>query len=214
MFLVPPSVQLCKICEIRRPRRYCPGVGGDICPLCCGNEREVTVNCPLDCVYLREARSREKLPDVDPRTFPNADIKISEDFLRRNEALLITTAAAVARASLETEGAVDSDAREALDAMIRTYRTLQSGLYYESRPDNTLAASIQAKVKEAIEDLQRRASETGVTIRDAEILGVLAFVQRLGIQHTNGRPKGRAFIHFLQQFFPAQQPDSGLIATG
>ncbi len=203
MFPVPASVQPCKICEVRRPRRYCPGVGGDICPLCCGNEREVTVNCPLDCVYLREARSREKLPDVDPRTFPNADIKISEDFLRRNEALLITTAAALARASLDTDGAVDTDTREALDSMIRTYRTLQSGLYYESRPDNILAASVQSGVKEAIEQLQQRATESGLTIRDAEVLGVLAFLQRLGIQHSNGRPKGRAFIHFLQQFFPA-----------
>jgi hypothetical protein len=211
---VPGSVQPCKICNVRRPRRYCPGVGGDICPLCCGNEREVTVNCPLDCVYLREARSREKLPDVDPRTFPNADIKISEDFLRRNEALLITTAAAVARASLETEGAVDSDTREALDSMIRTYRTLQSGLYYESRPDNILAASVQSGVKEAIEQLQQRATESGITIRDSEVLGVLTFLQRLGIQHSNGRPKGRAFIQFLQQFFPAQEQGSGLIATG
>lgn len=214
MFRVPGSAQPCKICGVRRPRRYCPGVGGDICPLCCGNEREVTVNCPLDCVYLREARSREKLPDVDPRTFPNADIKVSEDFLRRNEALLIATAAALARASLDTQGAVDSDTREALDSMIRTYRTLQSGLYYESRPDNILAASVQRGVKEAIEQLQQQASESGVTIRDAEVLGVLAFLQRLGIQHTNGRPKGRAFIHFLQQFFPAEEQNSGLIATG
>jgi hypothetical protein len=174
----------------------------------------VTVNCPLDCVYLREARSREKLPDVDPRTFPNADIKISEDFLRRNEGLLITTAAALARASLETDGAVDTDTREALDSMIRTYRTLQSGLYYESRPDNILAASVQSGVKEAIEQLQQRATESGTTIRDAEVLGVLAFLQRLGIQHSNGRPKGRAFIHFLRQFFPAEDEGSGLIAAG
>ena len=214
MFPVPAPVQLCKICQLRRPRRYCPGVGGDICPLCCGNEREVTVNCPLECVYLREARSREKLPDVDPRQFPNADIRISEDFLRRNEALLITIAGAVARSSLETTGVVDSDTREALDSMIRTYRTLQSGLYYESRPDNVLAAGVQRDVKEQIDTLQQRATEAGVAIRDADILGVLVFLQRLGIQHSNGRPKGRAFIHFLQQFFPADTPGSGLIATG
>lgn len=211
---MPGSVQPCKICNVRRPRRYCPGVGGDICPLCCGNEREVTVRCPLECAYLREARSREKLPEVDPRTFPNSDIKISEDFLRQNEALLITTAAALARASLDTEGAVDSDTREALDSMIRTYRTLQSGLYYESRPDNVLAASVQSGVKEAIEKLLQHAGESGMTIRDAEVLGVLTFLQRLGIQHSNGRPKGRAFIHFLQQFFPAEAEGSGLIATG
>jgi hypothetical protein len=204
----------CKICGIRRPRRYCPGLAGDICPLCCGNEREVTVNCPLECVYLKEARSREKLPDVDPRQFPNADIHVSEDFLRRNEGLLIAVAAAFARSSLDTQGVVDNDSREALDALIRTYRTLQSGLYYESRPENILAANVQRDVQQAIENLQKRASEAGFTIRDADVLGVLVFLQRLGIQHDNKRPKGRAFIHFLQQFFPSPAPDTGLIATG
>ena len=52
--------QPCAICHTRRPRRYCPGVRGHICPVCCGTERENTVSCPLDCPYLREARVREK----------------------------------------------------------------------------------------------------------------------------------------------------------
>ena len=55
----------CAICQIRRPRRFCPGVRGDICSLCCGTEREVTVNCPLDCEYLQEARKHEKLSEFD-----------------------------------------------------------------------------------------------------------------------------------------------------
>jgi hypothetical protein len=154
------------------------------------------------------------LPDVDPAQFPNADIRVTEDFLRRNEALLISVAAALARTSLETEGVVDTDTRDALDSLVRTYRTLQSGLYYESRPDNVLAARVQSAVQESIEKLRTRATEAGVAIRDADVLGVLAFLQRLGIQHSNGRPKGRAFIHFLQQFFPAAPAGSGLIATG
>ena len=50
----------CALCETRRPRRFCPGVRGDICTLCCGSEREVSVACPLDCEYLREAHKHEK----------------------------------------------------------------------------------------------------------------------------------------------------------
>ena len=50
----------CAICETRRPRRFCPGVRGDICSICCGTEREVTVDCPLDCEYLQEARRHDK----------------------------------------------------------------------------------------------------------------------------------------------------------
>ncbi len=211
---MPTSALPCKICLTRRPRRYCPGVEGDICPICCGTEREVTVNCPLECPYLKEARSREKHPDVDPRQFPNADIRVTEDFLRRNEPVLIMIAGALAKASIETRSVLDNDAREALDSLVRTYRTLQSGLYYESRPDNVLAAGLQRDVQASIADLRKRATEAGAAIRDADLLGVLVFLQRLEIQHNNGRPKGRAFIHFLQQFFPAANREGGLIATG
>ena len=199
---------LCRICNKRRPRRYCPGVSGDICPICCGTEREVTVNCPLECSYLQDARLREKLPDVDPRTFPNADIRVDEEFLRRNEPLLILLASDIAKAALD-ESAYDSDVREALDGLVRTGRTLQSGLIYESRPDNLIAARIQAAVQDDLAKLRERAAEHGQNIPDNAILGVSAFLQRLEIQHNNGRPKGRAFIDFLRQFFhPAAAPAS------
>jgi predicted component of viral defense system (DUF524 family) len=175
----------------------------------------VTVSCPLDCPYLQEARSREKLPDVDPRKFPNSDIRVSEDFLRRNEFLLIALAASLAKFASETTGVVDSDTRDALDSLVRTYRTLQSGLYYESRPDNVLAARLQAAVQNDLDEIRKRAAETAVSIRDADVLGVLAFLQRLEIQHNNGRPKGRAFIQFLHGFFPEAEAGDGqgLIVT-
>ena len=57
---------LCAICGVRKARRFCPGVRGNICTLCCGTEREVTVDCPLDCEYLQEAHRQ----DVDTRSSP------------------------------------------------------------------------------------------------------------------------------------------------
>ena len=196
----------CKICETRKPRRHCPGVGADICSICCGNEREVTVNCPLNCEYLMEARLHEKLQPVNPEQVPNQDIRVSEDFLREHEPLLIFMGAKLLDASLETAGAVDSDVREALDSLIRTYRTLQSGLYYESRPNNLVAAAIHQKIQDAIQELRKELSEKGSTaIRDAEILGVLVFLERVGMHQNNGRPKCRSFIDYLRAHFPQKQ---------
>jgi hypothetical protein len=196
----------CKICETRKPRRHCPGVGGDICSICCGNEREVSVNCPLDCEYLMEARLHEKLPPVNPEQIPNLDIRVSEDFLREHEPLLIFMGAKLLEASLDTAGAVDSDVREALDSLIRTYRTLQTGLYYESRPNNLVAAAIHQKIQDGVIFLRKELSEKGSTaIRDAEILGVLVFLERVGLHQNNGRPKGRSFIDYLRAHFPQQQ---------
>ena len=199
----------CKICGIRKPRRHCPGVAGDICSICCGNEREVTVNCPLDCAYLMEARLHEKPLVMNPEQIPNRDVRVSEEFLREHEPLLIFLGAKLLESSLETAGAVDSDVREALESLIRTYRTLQSGLYYESRPANLVAAAIHQKVQDSIQELRKELSEKGSTaIRDAEILGVLVFLERISLLQNSGRPKGRSFIDYMRANFPQKQESS------
>src|SRR5256885_13117852 len=97
---------VCKICETRRAKRACPAVGGDICSICCGREREVTLNCPLDCVYLQEARKHERAVPVNPDEFPNQDIRVTDKFLRDNETLLVAMGRAALQAGLETPGAV------------------------------------------------------------------------------------------------------------
>jgi hypothetical protein len=194
----------CRICEKRRPRRYCPGVSGDICAVCCGTQREVTVNCPLDCPYLREARKHDPVPDVDPRQFPNMDIRVDEAFLRRNEPVLLVIASNIARAALETHGTVDSDVKDALDALVRNWRTLQSGLIVDVRPDNLVAARLYAAVQDTVEEVRKRLGDEAHHVRDSDVLGVLAFLQRMEIQHNNGRRKGRAFIDFLCGFFPTE----------
>ncbi len=162
------------------------------------------MRCPLECDYLEEARRREEPPIADPATFPNSDIRVTEKFLHDNEKLLLYLSASLLEAALSTPNLVDSDLKDALDALVRTYRTRESGLYYESRPDNLLAASvvqaIQASVKDLRDDIaQKRGSSS---VRDLDILGVLVFLQRMEIQQNNGRKLGRAFVDFLRSFFP------------
>lgn len=195
----------CAICHVRRPKRFCPGVRGDICTTCCGTEREVTVDCPLDCEYLREAHQHEKVERADPRQFPNQDIRVTEEFLRDHEPLLLYLARSVLDAALATHGAVDFDVREALEALVRTYRTLQSGVYYETRPDNPIAANICRLVQTAIAEFRKQETERGgmAQTRDADILGLLVFLQRLELDNNNGRKRGRAYLDFLRGFFPA-----------
>lgn len=197
----------CAICEVRRPRRYCPGVRGEICTVCCGTEREITVDCPFDCPYLQDARKHERLPPLDPAQLPNQDINVTEDFLRENEELLTFTAQALLDAVRNTPGAIDYDVREALDALIRTYRTLQSGVYYETRPNNPLAANIGASLQQALgRHRETERERLGITkTRDADVLGVFAFLQRLELDRNNGRRRGRAFLDFLGTSFGAME---------
>lgn len=202
----------CKVCETKKARRHCPGVEGEICPQCCGEQRENTIDCPLECPHLREARRRERVPELDASQLPNMDVKLSEKFIREHEPLVFMLALSLRR-SMQSERAVDADAREAIEAAIKTLKTRESGLIYESRPQNPYAASIQDRLTTTIREFEKGvAAEAGITVRDADVLGALVFLQRLEYQHNNGRRRGRAFLDFLMHYIPEPETPSSLIA--
>ena len=195
----------CKLCEKKRAKRHCPGVNGEICPSCCGAERENSIDCPPDCDFLRESRLHQAPVDLDPDALPNSDIKLNEEFISQQEGLITWLSLALSQA-IENARAVDNDAREALAALIQTYRTMESGLIYETKSPNVYATRIQTDLKHSIEDLRKRlAEETGMhQLRDSDVLKTLVFLQRLELQHSNGRRRGRAFFDFLRTYFPAE----------
>jgi hypothetical protein len=189
----------CKLCGKRPARRFCPGERGDICAVCCGQERENTIACPLDCEHLIEARQHERAPELDPRSIPNADVRVTEEFLQAQSPLVMATSQMLFQAAMETPDAIDIDVREALGALIRTFRTLDSGLVYETRPANPMAASIQGRFLASLEELRKQVAErSGVhSIRDKDVMGVLVFWERMELQWNNGRRRSRAFISWL-----------------
>jgi hypothetical protein len=195
----------CAICEVRRPRRICPGVRGEICSICCGTEREVTVYCPLDCEYLRDARKHDRPVPIDPATAGDPDIRITEDMLEQNGDLLGFLAERLIGAALATPGAVDFDIREALQALIRTFRTLASGLYYQTVPQNPLAAGLFRALERGSEEYRKQeTANLGMTrTRDSDILAMLVFLERMELDRNNGRRRGRAFLDYLRQSYPA-----------
>lgn len=159
------------------------------------------MSCPLDCPYLGDARQHEKLVEPEPEQLPNRDIELSEHFLDEHNALVNFTCVSLLDAALKTPGAVDSDIREALESLIRTYRTRQSGLYYETRPANLLAAAIHQLMQQHYQEYQERQRErTGLSgAREADILGALVFCQRMALNHNNGRRLGRTFLGLLRE---------------
>jgi hypothetical protein len=200
---------LCKRCGQRRARRACPALQADICSICCGTEREVSISCPLECEYLREAHLREKSLPVDPKDAAHKDIEVSEEFIREHEEFLLFSIYSLLQSSLRTPGAVDTDALEALDALIKTYRTAESGLIYESRPENMVAAAVLRGFSDSLADYEkiRAEREDATPLRDKDVLGILVFLSRFGQQNLNGRPKGRLFLDVLSRMTPEQRID-------
>jgi len=205
----------CAICQTRKEKRFCPAVHGRICPQCCGEQREVTLDCPSDCPYLQQARQHEKPRSVETldRTalFPN--VEIGDQFLYEQEHLILGLSFALAKSAKADRSIRDSDLISALTALAGSYETLAtSGLHYGNAGTNithqAIAAEIENMVKEYREAEQKHAGHT--RLRDSDVLRALVFLLRLGLTRTSGRPKARAFVEFLFQQFP--KPRSAIAA--
>jgi hypothetical protein len=206
----------CAICKTRREKRYCPGVQGEICTLCCGTQREETIDCPLDCEYLQLAHEHEDLTK-DPAGMPNRDFAIPKDFVHKNVELITAIELAILEAALE-RNAVDFDVREALEGLVRTYQTLGSGLYYESRPSNLMAAAIFDGVQQRVTEIRKLESEQGLhKLQNSQILTALVFLHQLEYALSNQRKRGRGFVASLyetmEQSLEAQPASSPLIIS-
>lgn len=197
----------CAICETRKEKRFCLAVHGRICPQCCGEQREVTLDCPSDCTYLQQARAHEKPRSAeelkDAELFLAVDV--SDQFLYEREHLLIGISYALAKSARADRSLNDGDVLAALTSLTKSYETrVNSGLHYESPTaslsQQAVAAEVQKMVKEYSEAEHKHFGYT--RLKDSEILRALVFLVRMGHGRTSGRPKSRAFIDFLLAQFP------------
>ena len=200
----------CAICEVRKEKRFCPAVHGRICPQCCGEQREVTLDCPSDCPYLRQAREHER-----PRSSDQVDpaglflqIEVSDQYLYEKEHLLTGLTYALSKAARADSSLHDQDLIAALSALTkRCERLVNSGLHYEqpltSDSQRRAAAEIENMVKEYREAEQKHTGYS--SLRDSDVLKALVFLVRLAHGRTSGRPKSRAFVEFLFAQFPEKE---------
>jgi hypothetical protein len=197
----------CAICEIRKEKRFCPAVHGRICPQCCGEQREVTLDCPSDCPYLRQARQHEK-PRAADQLDPVAlflQVEISDQFTYEREHLLMGLTYALDKAARADRNLNDADLISALSAMCASReRLMTTGLHYEQPLTSSAQLAVAAQVEEMLKQY-REAEQKHMgysSLRDGDVLKALVFLVRLGIGRTSGRPKSRAFIDFIFDQFP------------
>jgi hypothetical protein len=205
----------CVICEKRKEKRFCLAVHGRICPQCCGEQREVTLDCPRECVYLQQAREHEKprqLEELDRSAlFPQ--IEIPEKFVYEHEHLMMGLSYALFNSANNDHSLMDADLISALSALVASYETLvNSGLHYEapiaSMGRQAVAAEVQKMVKEFREAEQKHLGYS--RLKDTDVLRALVFLVRMAYGRTSGRPKSRAFIDFLFAQFPEKPASTGV----
>jgi len=195
----------CPICEKRKAERFCPAKAEKICAVCCGKEREVSIDCPSDCAYLIAAHRYESDHPRDiPADTPLLDETIPKDVVHTHQQLMAALAFSIAKFCAAQPGAVDNDILAALEALAQTHKTLSSGLIYEKPPQAPLPRELYAALMAFIDEINKQQAERGASasFRDTEIFYLLVFLYRMGLLRTNGRPRSRLFIEFLRGQFP------------
>jgi hypothetical protein len=200
----------CAICQMRKEKRFCPAIHDRICAQCCGEKREVTLDCPSDCPYLRQAREHEKprsTDQIDPAAV-FLQVEIPDQFLYEREHLLMGLTYALAKAARADRALNDQDLISALSALATNYfRLVNSGLHYgqpiTSASQQRVATEIENMLKEYREAEQKHVGYS--SLRDSDILRALVFLVRLAHSRTSGRPRSRAFEEFLFAQFPEKE---------
>ena len=197
---------ICSICEKRKAERFCPAKGEKICAVCCGKEREASIDCPSDCSYLIAAHRYE---DQHQRSLsadtPLLDVKIPQDVIHIHQIALSGIAFTAAKFSAAHATLSDTDILAALQALAETYKTLGSGIYYEKPPDAVLARELYAALAQFLNETKQQPAERpgSPPLKDSEIFSLLVFLYRMGLLRTNGRPRARRYVEFLRSQFPA-----------
>jgi hypothetical protein len=200
----------CAICEKGKEKRFCPAVDGRICSQCCGEQREVTLDCPSHCVYLQQAREHERprpIQDLDQAAWFQ-QVEVGEQFLYLREPLLMGLSYALAKSARAHRTLTDTGLIAALTSLAKTYETLvNSGLHYQTPiadvDQQAVAGEVQKMLQGYREAEQERMGYVG--LRDSEVLRALVFLVRMALGRTSGRPKSRAFVDFLFAQFPPEQ---------
>jgi hypothetical protein len=195
----------CPICGKRKAARFCPAKGESICAVCCGTEREVSIDCPVDCTHLIAAhRYESEHPREIPADAPLLDVNLPSDLMYTHQQLIAAMAFTVAKFCAAHQDATDQDILAGVQALAETYKTLRSGIYYERPPDARVPREVYTALAEFIGEVKKQEAERSgfSSLKDSDIFFVLIFLYRMGLLQTNGRRRSRRYIEFLRSQFP------------
>ena len=147
----------CPLCGVRKARRACPGVGGNICSVCCGTKRLVEIRCPATCGYLQSARAHPAAIEQRQR---DRDVAIIVPTVRgltdvQQRLFMFLLGVIRAQATDPLRPIIDADVADAAAALAATYETGARGVIYEHQTQSLPAERLRSELRAAIIELER-----------------------------------------------------------
>ncbi|PYS16278.1 MAG: hypothetical protein DMG15_02765 [Acidobacteria bacterium] len=205
---------MCPLCSSRPAKRYCPAVADQICPVCCGTKREIEIDCPSSCPYLKSSRSYEAEKRVPDAELASKAHRYNEDFIARYHPVLDALTRSVGEERLNAPWLVDNDVIEVYKALSATMKTLSSGIYYESLPDGPARVALFHRLKAVLDEVtQPDPNVDRSVLKVGETIDVLEFLTFAAQLNSSVRPKGRRYLDWISEMSGTepQTQSSGII---
>jgi hypothetical protein len=170
--------------------------------VCCGTKREIEIDCPSSCSYLKASRSYElEKPIPDPQVARKVHTYDAR-FMERYYLILDS----VTRAVIDEHGAskelVDSDVIAVFNSLKATMKTLSSGIYYESLPEGLTRLSLFRRLKSVLDELMQPDPSSGrPALKVTEAIDVLDFLTIAAQANSSVRPKSRRYLDWTIEKF-------------
>ena len=172
----------CPLCRTRKAKRSCPGVGQEICAVCCGTKRIVEIACPPSCIYLTTAQRHpaaavKRQQEHDLAVLLGALGRLSEAQLQ----IFFVIHTFITRFKPEGLALSDADVAEAAGALATSFETASKGVLYEQQSTSPASEALRRELKLFLAKL---ASESGAggSRFEREVAVVLRGIER-GAKH-------------------------------
>lgn len=196
----------CPLCRTRPPRRACPAIGHEICPVCCGTKRLVEIQCPDSCPYLSAAKAHpaasvRKQQERDAAQLAPALAGLTEP----QQQLFLLTVTLVDRFRGEgLEAAYDTDVADAAGALASTYETAARGLIYDQRPSSLPAQRLATEIRAVYDQLGKK--RPSAFAADAAVVTRRLEERVAAVGRQPGSPP-RAFLELASRLARLLRPD-------
>jgi hypothetical protein len=177
-----------------------------ICAVCCGSRREVDIDCPSSCSYLRAGRAYEsETRSVDPGLVDRVRAQ-GRDFIERFNTILVELGVAAAEERDRAPWLVDTDVIEVYKALQDTMRTLTSGIYYESLPEGATRIALFRRLKAELDRAMSPNEEGARVLRPSEAVQILDLLILVATTNSNVRPRSRQYLDLLSEQMKLAKP--------
>ncbi len=197
----------CVLCGQRKGKRHCPAKEALICAQCCGEKRVLEIDCPESCAHLQEGRERESEQETI-RHFRTSDPVELEKRLRVLEefgGVLSELQTIIAGEREASKDMTDAEVAEALDCLLKTLRTEERGVIYETTSNSLRVESLRRQLSGLIQSLRYPEDQQQRRILLQEAIVCLEVLRAVVESHLKAGSTSLSFVDFLIRNYPRRR---------